>query len=45
MTKTIHAGIVGATGYTAVELMKLMLRHPHLELTKVTSRDEARPGN
>jgi len=43
MTQSINAGIVGATGYTALELMKLLLRHPHVNLTKVTSRDESRP--
>lgn len=43
MSKNINVGIVGATGYTALELMKLLLRHPHVNLTKVTSRDESRP--
>ena len=43
MTQNIRVGIVGATGYTALELMKLLLRHPHVTLAKVTSRDESRP--
>ena len=34
-------GIVGGTGYTGVELLRLLVRHPHVELTAVTSRSEA----
>ena len=36
----IRVGIVGATGYTAVELIKILLRHPNVTITQVTSRDE-----
>jgi len=43
MPQTINAGIIGATGYTALELMKQLLRHPHVNVVKVTSRDESRP--
>ncbi len=32
-----------ATGYTALELIKILLRHPHAEITTVTSRQEGRP--
>lgn len=35
--------ILGATGYTAVELVKLLLRHPEAEITAVTSRQEGSP--
>lgn len=35
----IRVGIVGATGYTALELIKILLRHPQVEITKLTSRD------
>jgi N-acetyl-gamma-glutamyl-phosphate reductase len=35
--------ILGATGYTAVELIKIFLRHPNVEVTALTSRDETRP--
>ncbi len=36
--------ILGATGYTAVELIKILLRHPHVKITAVTSRqDDATP--
>ncbi|MGY8813206.1 MAG: N-acetyl-gamma-glutamyl-phosphate reductase [Gammaproteobacteria bacterium] len=37
----ITAGIVGATGYTGVELMRLISMHPHAKLQIVTSRSEA----
>ena len=36
----IRVGIVGATGYTALELIKLLLRHPRVQITKLTSRDK-----
>jgi N-acetyl-gamma-glutamyl-phosphate reductase len=39
----IRVGIVGATGYTALELLKILLRHPEAEITKLTSRDESCP--
>jgi N-acetyl-gamma-glutamyl-phosphate reductase len=39
----IRVGIVGATGYTALELLKLLARHPQVEVTKITSRDPACP--
>jgi N-acetyl-gamma-glutamyl-phosphate reductase len=39
----IRVGIVGATGYTALELLKILLRHPEVEITKLTSRDESCP--
>ncbi|MBI2804616.1 MAG: N-acetyl-gamma-glutamyl-phosphate reductase [Planctomycetes bacterium] len=35
--------ILGGTGYTAVELIKILLRHPHAEIVAVTSRDEKMP--
>lgn len=37
----IKAGIVGGTGYTGVELLRLLAQHPHVELTAITSRKEA----
>ena len=43
MVQTINVAIVGATGYTALELMRLLLRHPHVNIAKVTSRDPQRP--
>ncbi|MCE5302430.1 MAG: N-acetyl-gamma-glutamyl-phosphate reductase [Planctomycetaceae bacterium] len=35
--------ILGATGYTAVELIKILLRHPNAEIVAVTSRQEGQP--
>ena len=37
----IKVGIVGGTGYTGVELLRLLARHPQAELTVITSRKEA----
>jgi N-acetyl-gamma-glutamyl-phosphate reductase len=34
----IKVGIVGASGYSGEELVRLLLAHPHVELTAVTSR-------
>ncbi len=34
-------GIVGATGYTGVELLRLLVTHPEVEITYVTSRSNA----
>jgi N-acetyl-gamma-glutamyl-phosphate reductase len=36
--------ILGGTGYTACELIKLLLRHPHADIVAVTSRDEKMPN-
>lgn len=37
----IKVGIVGGTGYTGVELLRLLARHPDVQLTAITSRKEA----
>jgi N-acetyl-gamma-glutamyl-phosphate reductase len=39
--KKLKIGIVGGTGYTGVELLRLLTLHPHTELTCITSRGEA----
>ena len=39
--KTIKAGIVGGTGYTGVELLRLLCQHPQCDLRAITSRKEA----
>jgi N-acetyl-gamma-glutamyl-phosphate reductase len=39
--KRIKVGIVGGTGYTGVELLRLLALHPNVELTAITSRKEA----
>ena len=36
----IRIGIVGGTGYTGVELLRLLAQHPEAELTAITSRKE-----
>lgn len=35
--------ILGATGYSALELIKLLLRHPNAQIVAVTSRQEGSP--
>ena len=37
----IKVGIVGGTGYTGVELLRLLAHHPEVELRAITSRKEA----
>ena len=39
-TQRIKAGIVGGTGYTGVELLRILAQHPNVELTAITSRKE-----
>lgn len=36
----IKVGIVGATGYTGVELLRLLAGHPDIEIKAITSRSE-----
>jgi N-acetyl-gamma-glutamyl-phosphate reductase len=36
----IKVGIVGGTGYTGVELLRLLAPHPKVQLTAITSRKE-----
>jgi N-acetyl-gamma-glutamyl-phosphate reductase len=38
-----RVAILGATGYSALELIKLLLRHPAAQITAVTSRQEGNP--
>lgn len=37
----ISVGIVGGTGYTGVELVRILLRHPNVQIKALTSRTEA----
>ena len=37
----IKAGIVGGTGYTGVELLRLLAQHDDVEVVAITSRGEA----
>lgn len=39
--KKLKVGIVGGTGYTGVELLRLLCVHPNVELTAITSRGDA----
>ena len=38
-----NVAILGGSGYTAVELIKILLRHPQAKLLAVTSRQEGTP--
>ena len=37
----IKVGVVGGTGYTGVELLRLLVRHPGAQLQAITSRGDA----
>jgi len=37
---TINVGVVGGTGYTGIELIRLLLAHPKAKLKVITSRSE-----
>jgi len=37
----VNVGIIGGTGYTGVELMRLLANHPMVELKVITSRSNA----
>lgn len=39
--KMIKVGVVGGTGYTGVELLRLLATHPGVDLRLITSRSEA----
>ena len=39
----IRVAVLGATGYSALELFKILLRHPEVEVTAATSRQEGNP--
>jgi N-acetyl-gamma-glutamylphosphate reductase len=41
MENKIKAGIVGGTGYTGGELIRLLLNHPYAELAFALSRNAA----
>lgn len=36
----IRVGVLGATGYTAIESIRLLLSHPHVDISVATSRQE-----
>lgn len=39
----VKVAILGATGYTALELIRILLRHPEVEITACTTRQEGEP--
>ena len=39
----VRVAVLGATGYSALELFKILLRHPEAEITVATSRQEGNP--
>lgn len=39
----VKTAILGATGYAALELIKILIRHPHAEITALTTRQEGSP--
>ena len=38
-----RVAILGATGYTALELLKILARHPHVDVTALTTRQDSKP--
>lgn len=41
MTKPIRAAILGASGYTGADLVRLALTHPHIEITALAANSKA----
>ena len=41
MSKTIRIGVLGASGYTGADLVRLALRHPAMEITVLTANTHA----
>ncbi|MBT4223008.1 MAG: N-acetyl-gamma-glutamyl-phosphate reductase [Opitutae bacterium] len=41
MSTKVQAAVVGATGYSGIELMRLLARHPFMEVVNATSRQLA----
>lgn len=39
VTKNIKVGVVGASGYTGLELVKILLNHPHFELSHISNSE------
>lgn len=37
----VDVAVYGATGYTALELLRILTRHPHARVTAITSRQDA----
>jgi len=41
MSSKISAAIIGASGYTGLELLRILKNHPHVNITTITSRQYA----
>lgn len=41
MHKSIKVGVLGASGYTGADLVRLALRHPHIELVALSANAQA----
>ena len=41
MSQKIKAGIIGGAGYTGGELIRLLINHPHVEITFINSKSNA----
>lgn len=44
MMKRVPVGVVGASGYSGIELLRILLEHPVADLVAVTSRQQAGRG-
>ena len=40
MKKKINVSIVGGSGYTGIELLRLLSQHPHINIQQITSRGD-----
>ena len=40
MIKKLNVGVVGATGYTGEELVRILVRHPHVKLNYVSGKED-----
>ena len=39
--KKVKVGIVGGSGYTGIELLRLLAQHPHAAIGTITGRKDA----
>ena len=44
MAERVRVAILGATGYTALELIRILLNHPQVSITALCSRRDDRPS-
>src|SRR5258708_946797 len=42
-THMVNVAILGATGYTALELIKILLRNPQVKIAALTTRQDGTP--